>query len=128
MRRQEGQAMVEFALILLVFLLLLVGIFQFGLLIRTSGALYAAAASGVVEAAALGGDPGGVASDYTRDRLAELLGRAEADRAQIVVSPEAAAYNTPVTVAISLTYDINVVGYRYSGVLSAARTMRSERE
>lgn len=122
-RRQAGQATVEFALVLPVLLLLVLGIMEFGRLLFAYGTLQDAAWAG----ARLGILPGVSDAQIVQqvDQTAAAL-----DPSQLTVTltrPEDPPYSgDPLTVAVAYTFNFDVGLFGGPVALQAASTLRTE--
>jgi Flp pilus assembly protein TadG len=125
---ERGQAVVEFAVILPVLLLILFSILQFGIVFNNYIQVTAAAREGARKAAV---SRGLGTSGATNAAIAAAKGAAPGlDQSQLTVtlpgSPSFAA-GTDVTVQVSYPYSINILGQVVgSGNLTSSTTMRVE--
>jgi len=114
-RSQDGQAMVEFALVLPVLLLLIFGIIQFGILFNNYVTLTDAVRAGARQAAVSRTVPDPVAA--TESRLKKSAAGLDADDLVITVTPYDPTDGTAtwaqggdVTVKATYPYDIDLFG------------------
>lgn len=98
---QRGAAMVEFVLTAGLLFLLLFGILDLGLALNARLVVAAAAREGARRAAIEGGETAAVL-DRVRSQLA--LGRIDADRAAITVSPRRASFGGSISVTVDYAY------------------------
>lgn len=122
---ERGQAMVEFALVLPVLLLILFGIIQFGIAYNHYLTVTDAARVGARKAAVsrMSPDPVGSAVQAARDSAKDL------DQSQLGVSVTAGSWSPGADVAVHVTYPyaINILGIVVkSGTLSSTTTERIE--
>lgn len=144
-QKTGGQALVEFALSITIFLMLLLGIFWFGLQFFRLYALYSASEAGVREVSTLGGDPGGVAgaqacaspqgdaTTFVCDHLQDWLGETAKDVEVVVLDASdvpvtSVSYNELAQVRTTLPVSFNIVGREFAFDLTATRVKRVERE
>jgi Flp pilus assembly protein TadG len=124
-RREEGQTMVEFALIMPVLFLVIFGIIQFGVLYNDYIALTDATRAGARKAATArhAADPVAVTKTAVRNAAHDL------DPAELEIAVDAAAW-TPggdVEVATSYPYELDIMGVVVaSGRLRSSITERIE--
>ena len=120
-KHNKGQALIEFALVVPILLLLMVGIMEFSRGWMTKNILTGAAREGA-RIAAVGGD--GVAAAYL------VLNSASITTATVNVSPPASPYG-PVTVTVTYNFPVSVPGFLpgWSAAtipLASSTTMRQE--
>jgi Flp pilus assembly protein TadG len=125
-KRENGQTMVEFALVLPILLMLLLGIIQFGIAfnnyLAVTDAVRAGARQGAVARYLAPGDRCASVENRVRESADNL------DQAQLTVSC-ASTFNAgeDVTVSASYPYDIDILGMVVmSGNLTATTTERVE--
>jgi Flp pilus assembly protein TadG len=123
--REEGQTMVEFALIMPVLLLVIFGIIQFGVLYNDYISLTDATRIGARKAATAryASDPVGVTKTAVRNAAHDL------DAAQLQINVNAAAWSpgADVTVEASYPYELDIMGVVvHSGRLRSSVTERIE--
>ena len=128
MQENDGQAMVEFALVLPILLLLVLGIMQFGIVLHDYLAITDAARIGVRQAAVSRLDPAAAAAVEARVRSAAGdLDQADLD---VTLTPSNSASWAPgsdVTVEVTYPYDIDLLGLVVkSGQLTSQATERVE--
>lgn len=148
MRRTEhGQALVEFAMSLTIYLMILLGIFFFGLQFFRLYALFSAAEAGLHEAAIFGGNPGGVAAvqqcgdaglqgkttTFVCDHLEDWLGDTAGDVQVVVMDADdtpvtTVSYNELIKVRTRLPVSFNILAREFDLDLTATRVKRVERE
>lgn len=124
-RGEEGQALVEFALLAPILLLILFGIVQFGIAFRDSIALTDAVRAGARQATVSRNAPDPVSST----RSAVLAAASDLDAAKVIVtaSPLPWTEGAKVTVSATYPYDINILGIVVaSGYLHSATSERVE--
>jgi len=125
MRQEQGQTMVEFALIMPVLLLVIFGIIQFGVLYNDYISLTDATRIGARKAAVSRqtGDPVGLATAAVRNAAADL----DASKLAVTVTATAWAPGADVTVATSYPYELDIMGVVVkSGHLHSSTTERIE--
>jgi Flp pilus assembly protein TadG len=132
-RNEEGQAMVEFAMILPILITLVFGIIQFGILFNHSLTLTDAVRTGARQAAVsrtLPGDPVQAAKDRVKSAAAGSLTLTDSD---ITVTPKDLSgggtfeQGGDVTVTATTPYTINIFGIPVkSGWLTSETTERVE--
>jgi len=100
-RGESGAALVEFALVGSLVILILFAVVELGMLVNARLVLAAAAREGVRRAAVEGGDTARV-----RQRIAEelRLGGIDADQVNVTIRPRNATYGTTVTVRLEYGY------------------------
>jgi Flp pilus assembly protein TadG len=126
--RQDGQALVEFALMLPVFLFVVFGVVQLIFILRADGAVQDVARQTARLAATAGGETSSVDASTQqlaamegldpRDLIVQIsttgsdgatqLGSPHAADAVAQVPAQPAAYNAPVSVSLTYTYGVNV--------------------
>lgn len=108
-QRRRGAALVEFALISVLFLTMLLGMLQFGIYLSATNTLWNGAREGARLAAVQSTSlPQATADAQIKDRIAKTIFPLDASKATITVTPAAIGsrtYGTPVTVRIS--YDMS---------------------
>ena len=122
--RDEGQALVEFTLVLPVFVVLVLAIAQFGVAFHHYLVLTDAVRAGARKAAVSRqeSDPAGVASDQVRSSASDL----DLTKLSVNVSSDWQAAHD-VTVSASYPYQINLLGLVVaSGQLKSSTTERVE--
>jgi Flp pilus assembly protein TadG len=124
LRRERGQTMVEFVIVLPILLLLLLAILQFGVVFNNYITLTDAARAGARQAA-VGrsvADPTGAAVSRTRASASDL------DQSQLSVTVASTwTQGADVTVTASYPYSISLLGMVVtSGTLTAKTTERVE--
>jgi Flp pilus assembly protein TadG len=126
MRRDRGQTMAEFALVLPVFALLLFGVIQFGIAFNNYLALTDAVRAGARTAAVSRhlASPATVTEDRVRDAAANL----DQDLLVVAVDPDPGwDAGAEVTVTATYPYEINLLGMVVmSGDLSSSTVERVE--
>src|SRR3712207_561889 len=126
MRRERGQTMAEFALVLPVFALLLFAIIQFGIAFNNYLALTDAVRAGARTAAVSRHDdsPGGVAEARVRDAAANL----DQEKLEVFVDADPGwETGAEVTVTATYPYEINLLGVVVmTGDLSSSTVERVE--
>ena len=107
-RRRRGAALIEFALISIVFLTMLLGMLQFGIYLSATNTLWNGAREGARLAAVLSNSvPTSDADDQIRAQVAKTIAPLEASKMTILVTPgdsKDRTYGTAVTVQVS--YDM----------------------
>ena len=126
--RQEGQALVEFAILLPILLLLLLGILQFGVVFNNYIQVTSAAREGARKAAvsrSLGTSAANTAARTSAKNASPSLNLQDS---QITVTPSNSyAQGSDVTVTVRYPYSINILGRVVaSGNLTSSTTMRVE--
>lgn len=108
---RRGQALVEFALVVPMLLLMLVGIIEFGRAWNMSQVVTDAARQGARTAAVLNPDPS-ASVDSVRAVVAAALqsGNVNASTATVQVDNFQAGSNTPVTVTVAVPYQFVIFG------------------
>jgi Flp pilus assembly protein TadG len=124
-RREEGQTMVEFALIMPVLCLVIFGIIQFGILYNDYLSLTDATRIGARKAATArhAADPVGVTKTAVRNAASDL------DTSELDIDVNAAAWapGADVTVETSYPYELDIMGVVvHSGRLRSEVTERIE--
>ena len=131
-RSPRGQALVEFALIVPVLLLLLLGIVEFGRAWNAHQVLTDAAREAARTAVV---DDDGITEDSVRFVVRQALGRAALDpeQAEITITGWRAGRGTPATVAISYSHTLGWLsalmewsGADATAVLRTSFSMRNE--
>ena len=127
-KKEKGQALVEFAIILPVLLLILFGILQFGVTFNQYISVTAAAREGARKASvsrSLGASAATTAAVNAAKATAPSLKQTSM---QVIVTPSAAwAQGSDVTVQVKYPYSINILGKVVSsGYLTSSTTMRIE--
>ena len=127
-KKEKGQALVEFAIILPVLLLILFGILQFGVTFNQYISVTAAAREGARKASvsrSLGASAATTAAVNAAKATAPSL---KSTSMQVIVTPSAAwAQGSDVTVQVKYPYSINILGKVVSsGYLTSSTTMRIE--
>ena len=106
--RRRGAALVEFALISVVFLTMLLGMLQFGIYLSATNTLWNGAREGSRVAAVLSSTLTDADADaQIRDQVVKTIAPLEASKVTVTVTPASASartYGTPVTVRVS--YDM----------------------
>lgn len=125
MRREQGQTMVEFALVMPVLLLVIFGIIQFGVLYNDYISLTDATRIGARKAAVSRqtGNPVGLATAAVRNSASDL------DQAKLAVNVSATVWapGADVTVETSYPYEVDIMGVVVaSGLLRSSTTERIE--
>jgi Flp pilus assembly protein TadG len=124
LRSEDGQAFVEFAIVLPILVLLVFGITQFGLAFRNYLAITDAARVGARAAAVKrANDPCGAATTAIQNTVsagqwAKISGS--------INCTAGADVGDPVTISISYPYEIGLPGVSASGDLTASATERLE--
>jgi Flp pilus assembly protein TadG len=132
LRRQEGQAMVEFVIVAPIVLLLVFGLVQFGILFNNYVALTDAVRNGARQAAVSRSLQDPVTT--TVNRVTRAAGHLKTGDLQVTVDPFDPATGTPtwaqggdVTVTAKYPYSINLLGIVVkSGHLTSQTTERVE--
>jgi Flp pilus assembly protein TadG len=127
-REERGQAMVEFALVVPVLVLLVLGIVQFAIVFNNSMALTDAVRAGARQAAVgrTSADPIGETVDRVRG-AAGHLDQADLDVEVTPSDPSTWQQGGDVTVSASYPYEINLLGLVVkSGTLTSTTTERVE--
>jgi Flp pilus assembly protein TadG len=127
-RNEQGQAMIEFALVAPILFLVLFAIFQFGIVFMNSVALTDAVRTGARQAAVsrAAADPTGAATTAVLGAANDLDKNVLKDRITVTPSPGWQAGGS-VTVAATYPYTINILGVVVaSGDLHSATTERLE--
>ncbi len=132
-KREDGQAMVEFAIVIPVLLMLVLGIIQFGILFNHSltvaDAVRAGARQGAVSRTLPGGPAAAKAAAEARVRSAAAgtLSDAGDPTALVVTVTSTFAQGSDVTVKATYPYTINIFGVPVkSGRFSSETTERVE--
>jgi Flp pilus assembly protein TadG len=132
-KREEGQAMVEFAIILPLLLVLVFGIIQFAITFNNYLALTDAVRAGTRQAAVsrIATDPAGIAEARVRSAAAGSLKDADLDVTVTPYDPLSGqakfAPGGDVTVKATYPYSINLLGFVVmSGRLTSQTTERVE--
>lgn len=124
-REERGSAMVEFALVITLFLMLLMGLIEFGRIFHALLTLENAARQGARVAAVGGND------DQIRAAVRSVSSQVPLDDEDIVITPESRARFTPITVSIE--GEVPLIVPIISGILQnpfpvrSRATMMSER-
>jgi Flp pilus assembly protein TadG len=131
--KEEGQAMVEFAIVLPILLILVFGIIQFGITFNHYLTLTDAVRAGARQAAVsrIASDPVGAAEDRVRSAAAGSLEDADLDVTVTPYDPQSGqakfAQGGDVTVTATYPYSINLLGFVVkSGRLTSQTTERVE--
>lgn len=121
---ERGQALVEFAFVLPILLLLLLGIIQFGLLFYTCIDLTSATRDGARKVA-VSRATGGV-EDAARKTIRDSLTVVEYSATTVTVSPGSPwAAGVPVTVKVTYPYSLSILGVTFwSGPMTATSISR----
>ena len=108
MRQEQGQTMVEFALVMPVLLLVIFGIIQFGVLYNDYISLTDATRVGARKAAVSRqtSDPVGLAKTAVRNAASDL----DASKLTVAVTATVWAAGADVTVATSYPYELDIMG------------------
>jgi Flp pilus assembly protein TadG len=127
-QKEKGQALVEFAVILPVLLMVLWGIFQFGIAFNDYIQVTSAAREGARKAAVSRSLGSGAATSAAISAAQAVAPDLHLSASQITVTP---ANNwqagTDVTVTVKYPYKINIIGRIVgSGNLTSSTTMRIE--
>jgi Flp pilus assembly protein TadG len=128
LRKQNGQSMVEFALVAPVLLVLVLGIIQFGIVLNNYMALTDAVRAGSRQAAVgrTAADPIGETVDRVRG-AAGHLDQSELDVTVTPADPSAWQQGGDVTVEATYPYEISLLGLVVkSGQLTSQTTERVE--
>ena len=121
---ERGQAAAEFALVLPVLCLLMMGIISFGQMIWTSMDLVSATRDGARRAAVARADTTVAPSTQVREVINSSLDRTNPEDVNITISGQW-AQDAPITVRTALPYDLNVMGIvLWSGDLRATSQVR----
>jgi Flp pilus assembly protein TadG len=125
-RRNRGQAMVEFTLILPLLMLLILGIYQFGQTYADYIQVTNAARDGGRKALVSRSDASGVADVVTTAKNATWW--LDKNQTTVTVSPgQPWTTGQSVTVTVTYPYSINLLGFVVaSGTLKSATTVRME--
>ncbi len=127
-RRDDGQAMVEFALVLPVLLVLVLGIIQFGIVLHDYLAITDAVRVGAREAAVSRMDP--MAASDVEARVRASAAELDQTELDITITPGDSGTWTQggdVAVEASYPFDINLLGFVvFSGDLTSKATERVE--
>jgi Flp pilus assembly protein TadG len=133
MRKDQGQAMVEFAMILPILLLLVLGIIQFGILFNNHLTLTDAVRAGARQAAVSRTlpNPAGSATNRVRSAAATSLDDADLEVSVTPYDPVSGqarfVQGGDVTVTATYPYSINLLGFVVkSGRLTSQTTERVE--
>ena len=106
--RRRGAALVEFALVSVIFLMMLLGMLQFGIYLSATNTLWNGAREGARLAAVQASTvPTATANAQIADQIAKTIAPLERSKMTVTVTPSSAAartYGTPVTVRVS--YDM----------------------
>ena len=106
--RRRGAALVEFALVSVVFLTMLLGMLQFGIYLSATNTLWNGAREGARVAAVLSSSLTDADADaQIRDQVIKTIAPLEASKVTVTITPAssgARTYGTPVTVRLS--YDM----------------------
>jgi Flp pilus assembly protein TadG len=124
-RREDGQTMTEFAIVLPIFCVLLFGVIQFGILWNNYVTLTDAARAGARKAAvSRRTDPAGTACAQVRASAADLKGDLQCSAR---VTGPLDRPGGDVTVTATYPYDIDLLGFVVaSGRLNTTQTERME--
>lgn len=118
LRKEHGQALVEFALVAPVLLLLVLGIAQFGIAFNNSISLTQAVSAGARAAVVAGTDPSAVET-AARSAIASSAGGLDPSQITITVTETA----TDVTVSATYPYSVDLLGLVvHSGQLTSTTT------
>ncbi len=124
LREERGQAMVEFAIVLPIFIVLLFGIIQFGIVFNNYETLTDATRAGARAAAVArnNADPTGTATSAVRSSASDL------DQSNLAISVSSSwTSGSDVTVHATYPYSIHLLGWIVSsGSLSSTTTERVE--
>jgi Flp pilus assembly protein TadG len=131
-KRQEGQALVEFAIVIPVLLLIVLGIMQFGILFNNYITLTDAVRTGARQAAVSRTDPD--PEQKTKDRVKQAAGHINDASLEITVTPYDPVKGTntwaaggDVTVKATYPFSLNMLGWVVmSGRLTSQTTERVE--
>lgn len=106
--RRRGAALVEFAMISVIFLTMLLGMLQFGIYLSATNTLWNGAREGARTAAILRTSiDNNEATKQIRDQVVKTIAPLEADKVTVTITPadgKARTYGTAVTVRVS--YDM----------------------
>lgn len=106
--RRRGAALVEFAMISVIFLMMLLGMLQFGIYLSATNTLWNGAREGARLAAVQASTvPTATANTQIADQVAKTIAPLERSKMTVTITPSNAAsrtYGTPVTVRVS--YDM----------------------
>jgi Flp pilus assembly protein TadG len=127
-KRQEGNSLVEFALVLPVLLVIVLGGLNGFLVLKDYLGVAYAAGSGAAEAARLGGNPNGETEAWVRSRLGDQFSADRVAQATITISPAAASYDEPVQVTVQFPFQWDYFIGQHTGHLSVTRAARASRE
>lgn len=128
-KRENGQAMVEFAIVVPVLLMLVLGIIQFGILFNHYLTVTDAVRAGARQAAVSRtlADPAGSAEARVRSAASGSLSDAGDPAALVVTVMSTFAQGSDVTVKATYPYSINLLGVVVkSGRLTSETTERVE--
>jgi Flp pilus assembly protein TadG len=132
-RNEQGQAMVEFAIVLPILLMLVFGIVQFGITFNHYLTLTDAVRAGARQAAVsrIASDPAGAAEARVRSAASGSLDDADLDVTVTPYDPQSGqakfAQGGDVTVTATYPYSINLLGFVVkSGRLTSQTTERVE--
>ena len=124
LKRQQGQAMVEFVLVAPILLLLVIGIVQFGILLNNYVTLTDAVRVGARQAAVSRTNPNRVT--VTTDRVRSASGNLDPDDVNVTVD-STWDQGGDVTVTAEYPYSISLLGFVVkSGALTSEKTERVE--
>ncbi len=133
MRDKRGAAVIEFALVLPVFILLIFGMIEFGRAVMVQQILVNASREGARQAVLDGSTVAEVANRVNTYLAAAVINGATTEYAvngTTVADPSIAGYGEAVTVRVSVPYDnvnwIPVPDYLGGTLLSASTVMRRE--
>jgi TadE-like protein len=128
LQRQNGQAFVEFVIVLPILVMLVLGICQFGLAFYNYLSITDATRVGARAAAVKRTDPDGpcdaaktaIESTVSATQWPKVLAGFECD------TPEGTDVGDPITISVDYPYDIGLPGFSASGDLTASATERLE--
>ncbi|OQY25064.1 MAG: hypothetical protein B6I37_02335 [Desulfobacteraceae bacterium 4572_35.2] len=123
-KNNHGAALVEFAIVLPLLLLLLVGMIEFGLLFYNKQVLTNASREGARAGIARVGNISAIVDDYCRDRLISFSSSSAVDTD---VDGEGGAFNADLVVTVKYNYDFmlpSLLGFGTQMELSAVTVMK----
>jgi Flp pilus assembly protein TadG len=124
LQRQDGQAFVEFVIVLPILVMLVLGICQFGLAFHNYLSITDAARVGARAAAV----KKATACSEARDAIERTVSKPQWDaiESRITCSSPVGTSGTPWTVSIAYPYSIGLPGFSVSDDLTASATERME--
>lgn len=123
-KNNQGAALVEFAIVLPLLLLLLVGMIEFGLLFYNKQVLTNASREGARVGIARAGNISAIVDTYCRDRLINFGGLNDVTTS---IVGEGGAYNEDLVVTVEYSYDFlvpSLLGFGTTMQLSAVTMMK----